>query len=76
MYTKPRTHLLLEDFKQFEIRDEAKSRILGGSARTNGCRQNGSESYVDYIVDNCYQYSDVHAGSSDASGWCADMVFE
>jgi len=77
MFTKIGNGLLLDEFRKFELNEQAKKQILGGLAYTNGCSQNGGNSFIDfYLVDNCTQYCDQPVGTDDAAGWCANMTFQ
>jgi hypothetical protein len=64
---------LLKSFEEFEIKDSEKSKIMGGVV-INGCRQNGSTSYIDYYVVGLGQICDYELNRSDDSGWCAALL--
>jgi hypothetical protein len=68
---------LLESFREFEINSEGQSQILGGLPSLNGCSQQGSNSYGDYISSvSGQQRCDVFLGSNDASDWCSSKTFQ
>ncbi|HYC83738.1 MAG TPA: hypothetical protein VEB86_00890 [Chryseosolibacter sp.] len=67
---------LLSQFEQFEMSTDEKQMIKGGKIYINGCSQNGSTSYVDYVGNDGRQWCDAKYSDNDAAGWCENMEFE
>ena len=64
--------VLLDQFKSFELSNSQIQTIMGGVDWVTGCRQNGSESYEDWLIMGT-PWCDIHVSSNDNSGWCVPI---